>query len=327
VSEALLRVSDLSVSVPVAAGRACAVDDVSFALARGERVGLVGESGAGKSLTAAALLSLLPRGVRIEPRSSIVLGGDELVGAPPAALREVRGGRIGWILQDPGGALHPARSVGAQLREVLALHRGLRGTAGHAEAVRLLAEVGLPEPERTAADPPHRLSGGMKQRVGIALALAGEPELLVADEPTTALDVTVQERILALLRTLSEERNVGLLLVSHDLAVVAETCDRVAVMYAGRIVERGAVGAVLSHPMHPYTRALLGARPAMDGPRRLPTAIPGEVPNPASWPEGCRFHPRCPRADARCRAHEPEERTVRGTGVRCWYPGPTEGEA
>ena len=315
----LLQVADLSVSVPVPGGRARAVDGVSFGVARGERVGLVGESGAGKSLTAAALLSLLPRGVRFEAGSSIVLAGEELVGASAAALRRVRGGRIGWILQDPSGALHPWRPIGAQIDEVLGLHRGLRGAVARAEAVRLLGEVGITDPSRTVDDPPHRLSGGMRQRVGIALALAGEPDLLVADEPTTALDVTVQARILALLRRVTEERDTGLLLVSHDLGVVAETCHRVVVMYGGRIAESGSVGDVLSRPLHPYTRALLDARPRLEGDRRLPEPIPGEVPTPASWPAGCRFHPRCLRADARCAAERPDERVRIGHAVRCWH--------
>ncbi|NNK64213.1 MAG: ABC transporter ATP-binding protein [Gemmatimonadetes bacterium] len=325
-TKTLLRVADLSVSVPVPGGRALAVDRVSFRVARGERVGLVGESGAGKSLTAAALLALLPRGVRFEAGSSILLEGLELVGAPSATLRRVRGGRIGWILQDPSGALHPSRSVGAQLDEVLGLHRGLRRAEARAEAVRLLGEVGIPDPARTIEDPPHRLSGGMRQRVGIALALAGEPDLLVADEPTTALDVTVQARILALLRRVTEERGTGLLLVSHDLGVVAETCHRVVVMYGGRIAESGPVGDVLSRPLHPYTRALLEARPSLVDDRRLPEPIPGEVPTPASWPEGCRFHPRCPRADAQCGAEAPVERALGGHVVRCWHAeSPEEG--
>lgn len=318
-SSPLLEIRNLGVEVPVpGGGAAAAVDGVDLSLAPGERLGLVGESGAGKSLTTLALPNLLPPGVRIRQGSSVRLDGRELVGASTRDLRAVRGRRIGLVFQDPTHALNPALAVGTQIREVLRVHRGLRGDDARAETLRLLAEVGLPDPPRTAEDPPHRLSGGMRQRACIAIALAGEPDLLVADEPTTALDVTVQARILDLLVHLSEARGLALLLVSHDLAVVSRTCHRVAVMYAGRVVEEGPVRAVLDQPLHPYTRALLAARPRLTGPRALPAPIAGAIPAPSAWPPGCRFHPRCPDALDRCGREGPPWTGPSPRRVACW---------
>ncbi len=321
----ILTVRDLRISVPAAGGRAEAVSGISFAVDEGERVGLVGESGAGKSLTALALPGLLDPGVRIEPGSSIQLAGDELVGASKARLRAVRGGQMAMVFQDPANALNPALSVGVQIEEVLRLHRGIVGAAARREVVRLLDETGLIDPERTAADLPHRLSGGMRQRACIAMALAGEPRLLVADEPTTALDVTVQARILTLLKQLTEERELALLLISHDLAVVAAACHRVVVLYAGQVVEEGGVERVLGAPRHPYTRALLAARPRLSGPRLIPPPIPGVVPTPTAWPSGCRFHPRCAEVLPRCSVDAPPERTDSRGRVRCWLADESEG--
>lgn len=321
----LLSVRDLVVRVPAPGGDAPAVDGVSFVLAPGERLGLVGESGAGKSLTTLALPGLLPPGVRLGDGSSIRLGDTELAGAPARVLRAIRGRRLAMVFQDPANALNPALTVGSQIREVLKVQRGLRGGEARAETARLLTEVGLPDPERTAASPPHRLSGGMRQRVCIALALAGDPDLLVADEPTTALDVTVQSRILDLLVRLSESRRLALILVSHDLAVVARTCHRVLVLYAGRVVEEGPVRAVLQRPLHPYTRALLDARPRLSGPRAVPAPIPGTLPAPSAWPSGCRFHPRCPEVMGSCRVHGPPRSTLDDRAVACWLHEPGEG--
>ena len=316
-----LSVRDLRVSVPSGAGRAWAVDGVSFEVRAGERVGLVGESGAGKSLTTLALPGLLPRGVDLGPGSSVMLGEMELVGAPEDDLRQIRGRRLALVLQDSSNALTPARTVGAQLVEVLRLHHGLQLADARSRALGLLADVGLADPERVFAEVPHRLSGGMRQRSCIALGLAGEPEILVVDEPTTALDVTVQARILRLLVRLSDERRLGVLLVSHDLAVVAQTCDRVVVLYAGQVVEEGPVERVLRNPSHPYTRALLEARPRLSGARATPAPIPGVVPRPSDWPSGCRFHPRCASRLDRCLS-EPPPCHVHSEGVvRCWLPG------
>lgn len=314
----LLEVRDLEIRTPTSAGTTkAAVDGVSFTLGRGERLGLVGESGAGKSLTTLALSGLLPPGVAVSARSSIQLAGTELLGLPNRALRRIRGGTLAMVFQDPANALNPALTVGSQLKEVLWIHRRLRGATARAEALRLLDEVGLDEVERVYASPPHRLSGGMRQRACIALALAGDPELLVADEPTTALDVTVQARILELLVRLSDDRRLALLLVSHDLAVVARSCHRVAVLYAGRIVEEGPVAEVLTAPRHPYSAALLAARPRIDGPRAEPTPIPGTMPLPGEGPRGCRFHPRCSRAMAVCREERPPEVTEGAHRVSC----------
>ncbi len=304
------------------------VDGVSLALARGEALALVGESGSGKSLTALALLGLAPSGGRIAA-GEVLLGGTDLLALPGRRRRELRGRRIGYVPQDTGGALDPVLTVGTQLLETLAVHRALRGAAARARATALLAEVGLPDPEGMLGRYAHELSGGMRQRVLIALALAGEPEVLVADEPTTALDVTVQAQILELLGGLRESRGMALLLVTHDLGLVAGHADRVAVMYAGRIVEEASVTALFAGPAHPYTRALLAAVPRVDGPAAPPRPIPGSVPDPSAWPTGCRFHPRCPDVVARCRAESPELAALGGRppGVphiaACWVAGET----
>jgi oligopeptide/dipeptide ABC transporter ATP-binding protein len=280
------------------------VDGVSLALAQGEALALVGESGSGKSLTALALLGLVPASGRIAG-GAVLLGGTNLLALPERRRREYRGRRIGYVPQEAGGALDPVLSIGAQLGEALALHRALRGAAARTRAAALLTEVGLPDPEATLRRYPHQLSGGMRQRALIALALAGEPEVLIADEPTTALDVTVQAQILELLGALRTSRGMGLLLVTHDLGLVAGHADRVAVMYAGRIVEEATVSGLFARPAHPYTRALLAAVPRVDGPPAPPQPIPGSVPDPSAWPGGCRFHPRCPDVIARCRTESP----------------------
>jgi oligopeptide/dipeptide ABC transporter ATP-binding protein len=280
------------------------VDGVSLALARGEALALVGESGSGKSLTALALLGLAPESGRIAG-GAVVVDGTDVLALPEHRRREFRGRRIGYVPQEAGGALDPVLTIGAQLQEALAVHRGLRGSPARARATALVAEVGLPDPGTTLRQYPHELSGGMRQRALIALALAGEPALLIADEPTSALDVTVQAQILELLGTLRRRHGMGLLLVTHDLGLVAGHADRVAVMYAGRIVEEAPVAGLFAGPAHPYTRALLAAVPRVDGPPAAPRPIPGSVPDPSAWPAGCRFHPRCPDVIARCRADVP----------------------
>jgi len=317
-SESMLSVRNLRVSVPAAGGRAWAVDGVSFDIRSGERVGLVGESGAGKSLTTLALPGLLPRGVEVGAGSSVTLGDTELIGAPEVDLRRIRGGRLALVLQDSSNALTPTRTIGSQLVEVLRLHHGVSVVEAKTRALELLSDVGLPEPARVFGEVPHRLSGGMRQRSCIALGLAGDPEFLVVDEPTTALDVTVQARILRLLVRLSEERGLGVLMVSHDLAVVAQTCERVLVLYAGQIVEEGPVERVLLSPRHPYTRALLEARPKLSGARVTPVPIHGTAPHPAYWPSGCRFHPRCTSRMERCASEPPQLRATSRGAERCW---------
>jgi peptide/nickel transport system ATP-binding protein len=289
-------------------GGAPALRGIDLDLAPGEALGLVGESGCGKSVTWLAALGLLPGRARVS--GSVRLGGEELLGAPPAVLDRVRGGRVAMIFQDPASSLNPVHRIGRQVAEALGLHRGLRGAAARAEARRLLDQVGIPDAGRRLEAYPHELSGGQNQRVMIAMALAGRPELLVADEPTTALDVTIQAQILELLGALRRETGMALVLISHDLGVVAETCERVAVMYAGRIVEEAPVGRLFDRPSHPYTQGLLGALPPLDGPRRPLAAIPGSVPEPGAMPPGCAFAPRCPHAVAACAAGLPAAVTV-----------------
>ena len=275
-----------------------ALRGIDLAVAPGAAIGLVGESGCGKSVTWLAALGLLPP--RASVSGSVRISGQELLGAAPAVLDRVRGGRIAMIFQDPASSLNPVHRIGRQVTEALGLHRGLTGGAARAEARRLLDQVGIPDAARRLDAYPHELSGGQNQRVMIAIALAGRPELLVADEPTTALDVTIQAQILDLLAALRRETGMALVLISHDLGVVAETCERVAVMYAGRIVEEAPVESLFAAPSHPYTRGLLGALPPMTGPRRRLAAIPGGVPEPWAMPPGCAFAPRCAHRCASC---------------------------
>ena len=269
----------------------------------GEAVGLVGESGCGKSVTWLAALGLLPATAVVT--GSVKLDGTELLGAAPAVLDRVRGGRVAMIFQDPASALNPVKRVGGQVAEALALHRGMTGAAANAEVLRLFDQVGIPDARRRVHIYPHEMSGGQNQRVMIAMALAGQPELLVADEPTTALDATIQAQILDLLRRLQQETGMALVLISHDLGVVAEMCRRVCVMYAGRIIEQAPSDTLFADPRHPYTRGLLAALPDMVGPRRRLEAIPGGVPEPWNMPPGCAFAPRCGHATAECDAAIP----------------------
>lgn len=301
---ALLSVTDLRVSFAPRDEGAPAVDGISLEVRAGEAVGLVGESGCGKTATALSILGLLPPPGRVLPGSSIRFRDEELVGAV-ARLRRVRGREIAMVFQDPGSALNPVLPVGEQIAEALRHHMGLDRRAARERTAALLSEVGLPDPRRQAAEHPHRLSGGMRQRVVLAMALACEPALLVADEPTAALDVTIQAQILELLAELRERRGLAVLLISHDLGVVAEVCHRVAVMYAGRLVEVGDVADVFGGPAHPYTRGLLDSLPRVADPRAPLRPIAGMVPAPGHRPPGCRFSDRCPRAWERCRREPP----------------------
>ena len=295
----LLELRDFTVSFlghPVVAG-------LNLAIRRGEAVGIVGESGSGKSVTWLAALGLLSGSPTV--RGEALLDRENLIGATEERLSRVRGGRIGIIFQDPISSLNPVQRVGAQVVEALQLHRGLKGAAARAEARRLFEHVGIPDAGRRLHSYPHELSGGQNQRVMIAMALAGEPELLVADEPTTALDVTIQAQILALIGRLRREMNMSMVLISHDLSVVAEVCDRILVMYAGRVVEAGPARALMASPAHPYTKGLLAAAPALTGKRQLPSPIRGQVPEPWNMPPGCVFEPRCPIAIAVCASSPP----------------------
>ncbi len=305
----LVSLRDLTVTFD---GQA-AVRGIGLDVAMGEAVGLVGESGCGKSVTWLAALGLLPATARVG--GSVKLAGEELLGAAPRTLDRVRGGRIAMIFQDPASSLNPVHRVGAQVMEALTLHRGMRGGAARAEARRLFDQVGIPDAGRRLDAFPHELSGGQNQRVMIAIALAGQPELLVADEPTTALDVTIQAQILELLGALRRDTGMALVLISHDLGVVAETCDRVCVMYAGKIVEEAPAAALFDRPLHPYARGLLGALPPIDGPRRPLAAIPGSVPEPWAMPPGCAFAPRCDRRVPACDDASPALRAL-GPGRR-----------
>jgi oligopeptide/dipeptide ABC transporter ATP-binding protein len=332
----LLEVRNLRAHLQTPGGLARAVDGVDIDVPEGEAVGLVGESGSGKSVLALSILGLLPGGKgKILEGSSIRLRGDELVGKDGESLRRIRGREIAMVFQEPMTSLNPVFTVGSQIREALTLHRGMGRAPAEEEGVRLLREVGIPEAEARMGAYPHQLSGGMRQRAMIAMALAGEPSLLVADEPTTALDVTIQAQILGLLKRLREDRGMALLLISHDLRVVAQVCSTVFVMYGGRVMESGPAAEVFRHPRHPYTRGLLGSRLSVRDRRARLRPVPGDVPEATAWPKGCRFHPRCPEAVAGCRSDEPPMVSLAldevgggfaapgkpgEPGARCWFP-------
>ncbi|MGE4050402.1 MAG: ABC transporter ATP-binding protein [Piscinibacter sp.] len=305
----LLDVRDLRVVLPTARGPAAALRGVSFEMARGEKLGLIGESGCGKSLTALAIMGLLPEGAVVE--GSLRLSGQELVGLGDEALAALRGDRVAMIFQEPMTALNPLHTVGAQVAEPLRLHRGLGRAAARAEALRLLERVQLPKAAQRLDAYPHQLSGGQRQRVMIAMALACGPDLLIADEPTTALDVTLQHEVLMLIDELVQGSGMALLLISHDLGVMARHVQRVMVMYGGMVVETGPTAAVFARRAHPYTRGLHAARPRLGATRgtRLPT-IPGRVPELADLGAGCAFAERCDRAVDDCRRASPPAATV-----------------
>jgi peptide/nickel transport system ATP-binding protein len=289
---ALLEVNDLSVRLQTQRGPAYAVRNVSFSLERGDTLGLIGESGCGKSITVMSLLGLLPENAQVT--GSIRFDGEELVGKKDAALCRIRGDRIGMIFQEPMTALNPVHSIGRQVAEPLRLHRGMNTADARKEAISLLDRVGIPDAARRIDAFPHQFSGGQRQRITIAMALACGPDLLIADEPTTALDVTIQQQILDLIRDLVAERGMALMLISHDLGVIAQNVDRMLVMYGGSVVESGPTASVFAHMMHPYTRGLFAARPKLGAARggRLAT-IPGTVPELADLPPGCPFAGRC----------------------------------
>ncbi len=316
----VLDVRNLRVSFPAADGRRFhPVDGVSFTLDRGETLALVGESGCGKSLTSLALLQLVPPPGRVDPGSTILLGGDtDVLQLRGEALRRIRGKRIGMIFQDPMTSLNPVFTVGDQIAEGVRAHLPVTKAEARARALALLQEVGIPDPAARLDAYPHQLSGGMRQRVMIAIALAADPEILVADEPTTALDVTVQAQILEVLDRLRRSHGMAVLLITHDLGIVAGRADRVAVMYAGQIVEEAPTAELFAHPSHPYTRGLFASVPRISGPVERLTPIGGSVPSPAEWPSGCRFRPRCPQAFEK--SELPPELLPVGPGhrMRCW---------
>ncbi len=304
-NEPLLRIDDLSVSFRTGAGVVRAVNGVSFVVYRGETLAVVGESGCGKSVTALAVLGLLPSPPAEITRGSVRFEGEELVGASAERLRKLRGNEISMIFQEPMTSLNPVFSIGDQIGEGLVLHRGLSEEQARVEAARLLDLVRIPAPERRLDEYPHQLSGGMRQRVMIAIALACRPKLLIADEPTTALDVTVQAQILELLLDLQKKLEMAIVLITHDLGVVAETAERVAVMYSGRVVESATTRELFAHPRHPYTAGLFLSLPRVDREGAPLRPIEGSVPDPMHSPSGCRFHPRCPFQMPVCSEREP----------------------
>jgi len=319
--QALLEVKNLRVEFPTRHGTLLALDDISFDIAPGEILGVVGESGAGKSLTGAAIIGLLEPPGRIAA-GEIRLDGRRIDNLAPSEMRQVRGRQIGAIFQDPLTSLNPLYTVGHQLVETIQTHLPLNAAQAKERAIDLLRQTGIPAPEARVEQYPHQFSGGMRQRVVIALALAAEPRLIVADEPTTALDVSIQAQIIALLRRLAREHGASVMLVTHDMGVIAETCDRVAVMYAGRIVELGPVQQVIHHPAHPYTQGLMGSIPAMDEDRERLLQIDGAMPRLNAIPSGCAFNPRCPQAKARCRQERPDLLDAGATRAACWLHAP-----
>jgi len=322
----MLEVENLRVSFPTGTDhhRFYPVDGVSFSLDRGETLALVGESGSGKSLSSLALLQLVPAPGRIEPGSAIRLGSTDVLRLHGEDLRQVRGRRIGMIFQDPMTSLNPVFRIGDQITEGILAHFRVARTQARERALQLLQEVGIPDAASRLRAYPHQLSGGMRQRVMIAIALAAEPEILVADEPTTALDVTVQAQILEVLDRLRASRGMAVLLITHDLGIVAGRADRVAVMYAGQIVEEATTAQLFANPSHPYTQGLFASVPRITGPLERLKPIRGTVPAPTAWPSGCRFRPRCPKAFDKSEleppllALEPEHR------MRCWLAERTE---
>jgi oligopeptide/dipeptide ABC transporter ATP-binding protein len=318
VTEPLLKISHLKTAFFTGEGVIRAVDGVDLAIGEGETVGVVGESGSGKSVTAYSILHLVPFPGRVV-EGEILFRGEDLLKRSPGAMQAIRGNRISMIFQEPMTSLNPVHPIGRQVMEPLIYHRTLSKKAARKEAIHLLQLVGIPSAERRINEYPHQLSGGMRQRVMIAMALACRPELLIADEPTTALDVTIQAQILTLMKQLQREFGMAIMLITHNLGVVAQTVDHVVVMYGGQAVELGRVEAIFDHPIHPYTIGLLGSIPKLNERRDMLQDIKGTVPSPKQYPAGCRFHPRCPRIMEVCRTDLPSLLEVEaGHMVRCW---------
>ena len=316
---ALLEVRDLRTRFRTDEGDFFAVDGVSFTVEAGKTLGLVGESGCGKSVSALSIMGLVPSPPGQITGGAVRLQGRELIGAPAQAMQDLRGNAMAMIFQEPMSSLNPAMRVGDQIVEGLLRHRKISRAQATERAIAMLRQVRIPAPEQRFHEHPHRLSGGMRQRVMIAMALACEPRLLIADEPTTALDVTIQAQILDLMRTLQRETGTAIILITHDLGVVAEVADDVLVMYAGRVVEQASVAALFETPQHPYTVGLLGSIPRLDGQRLRLASIDGQVPDPLRRGSGCSFAQRCPFADARCHAQAPALRQVGARHLSaCW---------
>ncbi len=317
----LLEVRDLIVEFPSRRGVTRALDGISFTIDAGEILGVVGESGAGKSLTGAAIIGLLEPPGRIGG-GEVRLNGERIDRLPHEAMRRLRGRKIGAIFQDPLTTLNPLYTVGEQLVETMRTHLELGEAAARRRAIDWLERVGIPAAPRRIDSYPHEFSGGMRQRVVIALALCAEPALVIADEPTTALDVSIQAQVIALLRGLTHEHDTAVMLVTHDMGVIAETADRVAVMYAGRVAEIGPVREVVRHPAHPYTEGLMGSIPGLAERAERLRQIDGAMPRPGAVPPGCAFNPRCPRVFARCRIERPDLMDAGATRAACWLHAP-----
>jgi len=316
--EPLLHVDGLTVEFATLRHRLKVLEDVSLTVHPGEIVGLVGESGSGKSVTAMSVMGLLPDIAGVAG-GSIGFDGTELTGLSRKAMREMRGRDMAMIFQEPMTSLNPVHTVSFQIGEVLVEHFGASPAQAHAKAVELMAAVGIPDAARRALDYPHQLSGGMRQRVMIAMAMACQPKLLLADEPTTALDVTIQAQILDLMRSLRDQFNMAILMITHDLGVIAQMAERVVVMYAGQVVEEGTAAQIFDRPAHPYTRLLIRSIPSARHKSARLDAIPGSTPSAHAFPQGCRFHPRCPEAVDRCRAETQALHALpEGRSSRCW---------
>jgi oligopeptide/dipeptide ABC transporter ATP-binding protein len=314
----LLEVNDLKTYFFMDEGTAKAVDGVSFEVDKGETLGLVGESGCGKSVSALSIMRLIPRPPGRIVNGRITLNGNNLLELNEEKMREIRGNEISMIFQEPMTSLNPVYTCGNQIEEAIILHQKVSKKTARAKAIEMLQLVGIPAPEQRVREYPHQLSGGMRQRVMIAMALSCNPSLLLADEPTTALDVTIQAQILRLLEKLQQELHMAVIIITHDLGVIAEVADQVAVMYAGKIMEYAKVHGIFNTPLHPYTQGLLKSIPKLTETRDRLMVIPGVVPNPLNFPQGCKFNPRCPLAIPECREKEPDIRELApGHLVRC----------
>ena len=322
----VLSVRNLRVEFPTRRGTLVAVDDVSFDIAAGEVLGVVGESGAGKSMTGTAVIGLLEPPGRIAG-GQVLLKGERIDNLAPEAMRRLRGRRIGMVFQDPLTSLNPLYRVGDQIVETIRTHAAISESEARKRAVGLLTEVGIQGAERRIDGYPHEFSGGMRQRVVLALALAAEPELVIADEPTTALDVSIQAQIIQLLKAMCRERGAAVMLITHDMGVIAETADRVAVMYAGRIAEIGPVRDVVQRPHHPYTRGLMGSIPTLDTNATRLVQIAGSMPRLTAIPMGCAFNPRCTSVFERCRVERPEPIAAGASQAACWLLARNPAEA
>ena len=313
----LLEIRDLRTHFATADGLVKAVDGVSFSIRNGATLGVVGESGCGKSVTALSVMRLIERPGRIVA-GSIMFDGQNLINVPDDEMREIRGNSISMIFQEPMTSLNPVYTCGNQIAEAVSIHGGVSGGEARKRAIEMLAQVGIPDASRRAEEYPHQLSGGMRQRVMIAMALSTNPELLIADEPTTALDVTIQAQILELMKALRERNRMSIMLITHDLGVIAEMADDVVVMYAGKVVEQSDVNTVYEHPHHPYTRGLLASIPRLGEKRDRLEVIKGVVPNPLNLPAGCLFRRRCPSAMPICEVAPPLQEVASGHVSRCW---------